>query len=296
MPSTLPDDPHYRVIVNPWAGRGAGERLLPRFEELLQGLRYDLVMTEAPKHATALAAAAADEGYDVVVAVGGDGTTLEVLNGLVGRETAIAVLPIGSGNDFLKPLGVPHDLEIAAGRLREGRIRPVDLGRVGDTYFGNGLGVGFGAQVVIESRKMPRMRGFALYLASVCRAVWRYRSPPMVFQFDDQELQGRFLMAAIANGRCYGAGFWLAPDAEMDDGLFDLCLIAHMPIPLFFFHLPKVFKGKHTHIREVTMARARRVVVKASRPVPVHADGEIVSEGATEMEVEIVPQALQVVC
>lgn len=294
--AALPDRPRYRVILNPWAGRGIGGRAIPRLEALLQGLPYDLVLTEAPRHATALAAEAVEAGYDVVVAAGGDGTTLEVINGLVGRKAALAVLPLGSGNDFLKPLGVPNDLEAAAHRLRRGRTCVVDVGRVGDTYFGNGVGVGFDAQVAIETYRMPRLRGLPLYLAALVRTVRHYSSPPMTIRCDEQIVTGRYLAVVVANGRCYGGGFWLAPDAEMDDGLFDLCLIEHMPIPRFFYNLPKVFKGTHVHMREVTMGRAGRVVVEASEPVPVHADGEVISPGTTSLEIQIVPQALRVCC
>jgi len=296
LTSCLPAHSRYRVIVNPWAGRGNGQRLLPQVRGLLQGLPHDLVLTEAPRHATALAAAAADEGYEVVVAVGGDGTNFEVLNGLAGRETAMAFLPIGSGNDLIKPLGIPRDLAGAARRLREGRVRRIDLGRVGDTYFGNGLGVGFDARVALESYRLPRLRGLPLYMAAIWRAVWRFHSPALTIHYDGREIQGRFMMANVANGRCLAAGFWLTPQAEMDDGLLDLCLVADMPLPIFFYHLPKVLRGRHTHLREVTMLRARRVTVEAQSPVPMHADGEVLDEAVTSLGIEVVPGALRVLC
>jgi YegS/Rv2252/BmrU family lipid kinase len=294
--SFLPPEPRYRVIVNPAAGRGRGARLLPHLPALLQGLRYDLVQTEAPRHATLLAASAAEEGYDVVVAVGGDGTTFEVINGLAGRDTALAVLPIGSGNDMIKPLGIPTDLPAAVERLRRGKVRRIDLGRVGQTFFGNMLGIGFDARVAVETYRLPRLHGFALYLAALGRTVWRYRSPYLHLESDLQALEGRFLLAAVANGRCQGANFWLTPQAEMDDGYLDLCLISDMPLPLFFYHLPKVFRGKHTRLREVTMLRVRRLRVHSAEPVAVHADGEILAEAATRLEIEIVPAALSVLC
>ncbi|MGB9723353.1 MAG: diacylglycerol/lipid kinase family protein [Chloroflexia bacterium] len=294
--SFLPPDPRYRVIVNPTAGRGRGARLLPYLHTLLQGLRYELVQTEAPRQATALAAAAAEEGYEVVVAVGGDGTTFEVINGLAGRDTALAVLPIGSGNDFIKPLGIPTDLPAAVACLRRGRVRRIDLGHVGQTYFGNMLGIGFDARVAVETYRLPHLHGFALYLAALWKTVWRYRSPYLHLEGDARSFEGRFLLVAVGNGRCQGANFWLTPEAEMDDGYLDLCLISDMPLPLFFYHLPKVFRGKHTRLREVRMLRARRIRVRSAEPVAVHADGEVLAEAATEVEVEIRPAALRVVC
>ncbi len=294
--SCLPPEPRYRVIVNPTAGRGNGIRFLPYLRTLLQGLRYELVQTEAPRHATALAVSAAEEGYDAVVAVGGDGTTFEVINGLAGRETALAVIPIGSGNDFIKPLGIPIDLPTAVERLRRGKVRRIDLGRIGQTYFGNMLGIGFDAQVAVETYRLPRLHGFALYLMALWKTVWRYRSPHLHLECDGQAFEGRFLLVAAGNGRCQGANFWLTPEAEMDDGYLDLCLISDMPLPLFFYHLPKVFRGKHTRLREVKMLRARRVRLRSAEPVAVHADGEILAEAATEVEVEIRPAALRVVC
>jgi diacylglycerol kinase (ATP) len=295
MSSALSARPHFLVIVNPCAGRGQGERLLPRIKALFEGQRHNLAITEAPHHATTLARAAADAGYDAVVAAGGDGTVLEVINGLVGRDTALGVLPIGSGNDFVKPLDIPRDLDGASARLRAGRARRIDLGRAGDTYFGNGVGLGFDARVAMEARSLPRLRGSSLYLAAIVRTAWRFRAPTLQVQFDGQSVQGRYLMANVANGRCLAANFWLTPQAEMDDGQLDLCLIRQMPLAVFFYHLPKVTQGKHTHLREVTLARARHVRVEADRPVPVHADGEILAEAATSLDVEVVPQALWVI-
>lgn len=293
---SLSPEPRYRVIVNPAAGRGNGARFLPYLHTLLQGLRYDLVQTEAPRHATALAASAADEGYDVVVAVGGDGTTFEVINGLAGRDTILAVIPIGSGNDFVKPLGIPTDPPAAVECLRRGRVRRIDLGRVGPTYFGNMLGIGFDARVAVETYRLPRLHGFALYLAALWKTVWGYRSPYLHLECDGRILEGRFLLAAVGNGRCQGANFWLTPQAEMDDGYLDLCLISDMPLPLFFYHLPKVFRGRHTRLREVKMLRARRIRVRSAEPVAVHADGEILAAAAMELEVEVRPAAMRVVC
>lgn len=287
---------HYRVIVNPWAGRGTGARLLPSLPALLEGLPCSIVTTEGPRHATELAAAAAREGVEAVVACGGDGTVLEVLNGLVGSSATLAVLPIGSGNDFIKPLGIPRDLHAAVRLLHDGTVRRIDVGRTGHTCFGNGLGIGFDARVAIETRHFPRLRGFPLYLAALWRAVWRYRPCPMRVRIDGEKVEGRFLMLAVANGRCLAANFWLTPEAEMDDGLFDLCLVRAMPLPLFFYHLPKVTRGRHTHLSEVYMARARHVTVESATPLPVHADGEILSEGTTTLEVEILPKAVGVLC
>jgi YegS/Rv2252/BmrU family lipid kinase len=296
MPSPLPPDPHFRVIVNPQAGRGQGAKWLSCIRDLLQGLRHDLVQTQGPRHATTLARAAAAEGCDVVVAAGGDGTVFETINGLVGSPCALGVLPIGSGNDFVKPLGIPRDLEGAVARLRTGQLRRIDLGRLGDIYFGNGLGIGFDAQAAMETRAVPHLRGLAMYLVAIVRTACRFRAPTLKVCFDGEQVQGRYLMATVANGRCLAANFWLTPQAEMDDGLLDLCLIRAMPLALFFYHLPKVMRGKHTHLRQVQISRARHVQVEADRPVPIHADGEILATGATVLEAEIMPGALQIVC
>ena len=184
----------YKIIVNPIAGRGDGERSIPQIESALSeyGLDFDLVRTERPWHAAELAKEAAAAGHDVVVAVGGDGTANEVLNGLMQAKregagtAAMGLLSVGRGNDFAYGVDIPSDLQVACQVLAQGQRRAIDVGRVAGglypegRYFGNGIGVGFDAVVGFEAVKMTWLHGFPSYIVAVLKTVFLYYKAPLV--------------------------------------------------------------------------------------------------------------------
>ncbi len=301
------------IILNPWAGRGAAGQRQPELEAALRaaGVSFDLVQTHARGGATELTYQALDRGYECVAAVGGDGTINEVVNGLMGgqarlgREAALGIVPLGTGSDFVKVLdGVePNDLAGAARRLAVGRTRPVDVGLItvespaGEErrHFINGLGMGLDAQVAVESLKLTGLKGFAVYLMAIIRALTAYKAHVMSVRFDDYEVRRRLLFASVAGGRSQGGGFLMTPDSQIDDGLLDLCIVEKLRLDQIIRYLPKLMEGTHTGLREVTMGRARTVEVTCQNGIPVATDGEVVATGATRVRVEILPAALRLV-
>ncbi|MEN9935252.1 MAG: hypothetical protein RLZZ387_1831 [Chloroflexota bacterium] len=298
------------VILNPWAGRGvAGERR-PELEASLQRARvpFDVVTTHARGGATELAWQGVEQGYGRVVAVGGDGTINEVVNGIkgaeesTGRRAQLGIIPLGTGSDFIKALDGVYANDIGGGveRLARGRVRPVDLGRVrvGDApprFFVNATGVGLDAQVAAESLKITRLKGIAVYFLAIIRALASYKAHPMTVEFDGRRVSKRLLFAAIGNGRAQGGGFLLTPDGQIDDGLLDLCLVDNLRLDEIVRYIPKVLEGTHTELRQVTMARARKVTISCGAPMPVQADGEVLSTDARHLDVELLPAALEVI-
>jgi len=295
------------VVVNPIAGRGAARQVVPRVERLLKehGIPFDLVYTERPWHAAELARQAAADGYQVVVALGGDGTSNEVLNGLVqAREAgegdaALGVLCVGTGNDFAFGMGIPLDLEGGCAALARGRTRAIDVGHArGFRYFGNGIGIGFDAVVNVQAARYTRLRGFAVYLVAVLRTlIFYYRAPLTRIELDDGVVEQPTLMVSVMNGRRMGGGFLMAPDSAPDDGLFDLCIAAKMNQLRMLSFVPRFMRGTQVGRPRITMARSRRVrvTVKGGTQV-VHADGETIALDAAELEFEILPRRLRVVC
>jgi len=291
------------VIVNPIAGRGAGERVIPRIVRLLRehGLSFDLVRTERPWHAAELARQAVVSGYRTVVAVGGDGTSNEVLNGLMAAreagegEAAMGVLCVGTGNDFAYGMGIPLDLEEGCAALARGRTRRVDVGHArGFRYFGNGIGIGFDAAVNVVA---SRLRRFLVYLIAVLRTLlFYYRAPLTRVELDDQTLEQPALMISVMNGRRMGGGFLMTPFSRPDDGLFDLCIGRKMSQLEMLSFVPRFMKGTQVGDPRVTMARSRRVRVTVRDGTQVvHADGETLALDVRELDLEVVPQALRVV-
>lgn len=284
------------IIFNPQASRGRAARREAAVRAALSAadLPFELVRTAAPGHARQLAAAAAEhDRYSAVVAAGGDGTINEVVNGLLGSPMSLGLIPLGTGNDLVKLLDLPPDQPtLAAQRLRSAQPRPIDLGLANGRAFINGLGCGFDAQVTVESRRPTRLRGFAVYLQALVRALAHYRAPQMRVSFNGQTIEQRTLLAAVGNGRCQGGGFWLTPDALLDDGLLDLCVAQQMRLDEIARHLPRVLRGTHTQLKQVRMARITEALIEMDAPVPVHVDGELIGTALRRVEVQIRPGAL----
>jgi diacylglycerol kinase (ATP) len=284
------------VILNPNAQKGHAAQRELAIRAALQAaeLPFELVRSSYPSHAQHLAAAAAEhDRYRAVVAVGGDGTINEVVNGLLGSSMPLGVIPIGTGNDLVKMLDLPANRPLlAAQRLRDAQPRSVDVGVANGRAFINGLGCGFDAQIAVENQRPSRLRGFAVYLVALLRALRHYQAPSMRVHFDGQTIEQPMLLTTVGNGRCHGGGFWVTPDAQIDDGVFDLCVCAAMRLDEILRHVPKVLRGRHTRLKQVHMARARQITIEAAAPVPVHVDGEILGAALQRVVVEIRPGAI----
>ncbi len=288
---------NYCFIVNPASGRGKGLGVGRELEERLQylNLDYQVLYTKAPGHAIELAQTA-KEKFECVVAVGGDGTLNEVVNGLGQSGCTLGLLPVGSGNDFARAVSLETKLDVALNKLLRGRIRAVDLGKVNERYFHNGVGVGFDAHVVHTSLKVKRLRGNAIYLYSVLRTLFKYRPVSLAMEFNNQTHTSDYFMVTVGNGMSLGGGFYLTPDAQIDDGLFDLCLIQNMPMPSVLRNLLKVYSGKHKEDPRVEIVRTENLKIRSREPFAVHVDGELLGMDLTTLNVEIIPKALNVIC
>lgn len=303
--------PRYKIIVNPVAGRGAGERAISQIERVLSGygLDFDLVRTERPWHAADLAQEAVAAEYDGVVVVGGDGTANEVLNGLMrakqsGAGTcALGMLCVGRGNDFAYGVGIPLDLEAGCQALAQGHRRTIDVGRAAGglypqgRYFGNGIGIGFDAVVGFEAVKMTWLHGFLSYLVAVLKTVFLYYKAPLVtIEYDGQTITQPSLMISVMNGRRMGGGFMMAPEGKPDDGLFDLCIAREVSRARIFGLIPHFVRGTQATQEPIRTGRARRVVVTAVEGVlPAHADGETLCTDGRRLELELLPRQIEVI-
>ncbi len=296
-----------KVILNPTSDKGRAIERKAQIERI--GKLYgtlEVVMTERPNHATDLARQAADQGYDLVVAAGGDGTIHEVVNGLVFGDRAdvmIGVIPVGSGNDFAFGAGIQQDIETAVSRLFTGQPRTIDLARIEDNkgryaIVDNGIGIGFDATISIESRNITRLHGFAMYTLATLRTIaFYYHTPHCEIRFDDEKVAQDLLLLAIGVGPRAGGGFHITPDARMDDAVLDSCLINPVGRLTMLSMLLKVMKGTHIHHRAVTMRKNHRLILKANTPLPIHTDGEIFAyphDDVREVAITSLPQAIRV--
>ena len=301
----------YKIILNPHAGSGRGQRELPKIHHILNhhNLDYDLTCTEDTWHAVELASDAARAGYKVVVAAGGDGTSNEVINGLMeARGTgvhrpAFGLLSLGRGNDFAHAVGIPVDIDEAVQVLIADHRRRIDLGRVyggnfpQGRYFGNCVGVGFDAVATIETAKLPRLGGFLSFLIAVLKTIFLYhRGPEVRLVYDEKNLTLATLMVSIMNGQRLGDGFWMAPEASNEDGFFDLCIVRQVSRRRILSLIPHFLRGTQATQEEIITDKGASITIEALEGVlPSQTDGEILCVDGTELRIEIHPQALQVV-
>ena len=302
----------FKIIANPIAGSGAGARAIPRITQLFEEhqLEFDLEKTQHPGHGIELTKAAVDQGYDVIVAAGGDGTANEVINGLMNSKNAGKIPPIlgllgtGRGNDLPHGMNVPHGLEEAVAVLANGHCNRVDIGRVvggrfpQGRYFGNCVGIGFDAVTTIEVAKIPRLGGFFSFLVAIFKTIFLYYKGPLIeVAYDGQELTQHCLMVSIMNGQRLGGGFWTAPDAKPDDGILDLCIAREVTRRRIFTLIPYFMKGTQGTQEEITMGRATQISIRAIDGVlPAQTDGEILCTDGNLLEIEIHPKQLEVIC
>jgi len=298
----------YLVIVNPISGRGYAEKVIPNIEEGLKkhNLDFDLMRTERPWHAAELAELAAQHEYDVLVVAAGDGTANEALNGLMRAQkqghtkTALALLPVGTGNDMSYGLGIRGDLEENITTLAGNQRQKIDVGFVqgGDypegRYFANGIGIGFDAMVGFIAVKIRWARGLLAYLVAVFQTVFiYYKSPTVEITYNNATIIQPALMVSIMNGQRMGGGFYMAPQGSPNDGHLDLCIVSEASRTRIFGLIPYFLKGTQAGQPEVTSGRTDKITVKAVKgTLPAHCDGETLCEAGHELSVEIIPAAI----
>lgn len=311
MPKTL-------LVLNPRAGHGAAQKIFPLVEASLRdaGVEFTLAPTQAPQHAVQLAYDAPAQGYEGIIAVGGDGIVHEVLNGLMrasreGETIALGIIPLGTGNDFIKslpPALAPgknrDDWRAAVARIASGKRTLVDVGKITadavaqghphPQYFTNGTDVGFGARVAKAIRSIP-LTGMPAYLAAVAQVLADYGLPRIRLTLDGGEvLELNTTLTAVTNGRCFGSSFWLTPQADITDGMLDVVIAKPLGRAGVIQILPLLMKGTHMNHPAVMFRRARRVVIESPDPMTAEADGELPFLEARRMEIEILPKRLWV--
>ncbi len=283
------------LVFNPVADRGRAEARRKPIGAYLagRGIEAEWHVTRGPGHAEHLVRGLRDSGP--AVAVGGDGTVHEVAAACVETGRVMGVLPLGSGNDYVKALGIGTRLERALEVVVEGKVRAVDAGEVNGIPFNNGLGIGFDAEVAEGVAQAPRaLGGFGGYLWSVGRLLWGMRCHRASIKLGGAEaFETKTILAAAALGTTYGARFKLAPGASLVDGAFDVVWSEEVDRAEVLRLVPAVLRGAHLSHPKVHFARAREVEVSLAEPVPAHVDGEMLPP-TREFRARVLPGALRV--
>ena len=298
------------VIINPMAGFGGFQKLVRKSITYLskQGHEVESVETVGPGDATNLARRAALEGYDVAVAVGGDGTINEVCNGLVESETTLGVLPAGTANVYAADVRIPIWWPLkpdavfkAADILVTGHHRQIDLGRVyladgTSRYFLMWCGIGLDAAISQGRRTREvgkRSLGYAAWIVSGVLTTMDFMGTPATLMTDHDTVRDRLILAVVSNGQLYGRVWRMAPKAKMDDGLLDVGVLTGHGWPTTIRHVVGLTIRQHVKDPNFNLYRTAQLSISSKEPLPVHVDAETI--GTTPIEIEIVPHALNVV-
>src|SRR5829696_8873838 len=285
------------LVFNPMADRGRAEarrRSISSFLERQREIEPVWHVTRGPGHAHRIVEGLPEDV--LVAAVGGDGTVHEVAAACINTGRVMGVLPVGSGNCYVKALGVGTSLRRALEILVRGKIRVVDAGEVNGVLFNDGLGIGFDAEVAANVARAPGyLGGFGRYLWSVLRLLPGFRCREVTLKLDGQDIvESKTILVAVALGTTYGGRFKLAPTSRLDDGLFDVVWSEELGRAEAATLIPAVLRGSHLKYPKIHLAQAREVEVGFREATLAHVEGEILAPART-FRARVLPEALRVV-
>ncbi|MEX2526108.1 MAG: diacylglycerol kinase family protein [Gemmatimonadota bacterium] len=303
------------IVANPASGGGKGRKIVGALEEALRarGYPFRTYLTRGPGQAGGLALEAVASGAEALLVVGGDGTVHEVANGLVGSQASdgppgaqrlppMALVPVGTGNDFHRMVGSAKGAAAAVDLLARGRAVPFEVGRAhwpgGSRYFVNLAGVGVDVEVLKRRAAFSHLPGLSQYLAALLSAVTRFR--PAAFRMevghDGEVMEHATLLTAVTVGPSVGGGFLLSPDARPDDGLLDFFSAEDLSLPRLARYIPKVIRGTHASVEGIHMRQVTRVRISSADDTPFYfeLDGELMPHAVPWLEIQVQPAALPV--
>ena len=299
-----------KIILNPMADMGNAWRVARDLRSITeQHGGIDWSGTVYPGHAIDLAKQAGEQGYDLVIAMGGDGTVHEVMNGLMrvpeDKRPALGVVPVGTGNDFGYAINASTTPSTALKQAIEGEPSTIDIGIMTDVngrkvFFDNSVGMGFGAIVSIRAHQLPLLRGFLAYLVATVQSIILDFTPiTMQIETDTDKWEQKVAYLEVCNGQRIAGGYLASPDSKIDDGILNYVLVTDTSRPMMLFRvLPEVMKGTHGRLKQIKMDTFKKFSITADRPLYIHTDGEIFSGPGTdirEVSFEMLPNALKVV-
>ncbi len=290
---TDPETP-LAILVNPSSGGGRAPKLLPKIEAALDArhIVFRVQRTKGLEHGVEQALGAIELG-EMPVVVSGDGLVGAIGGAMAGSETPLGIIPGGRGNDLARVLGIPVDPEQAVAVIAAGETRRIDVGEVNGERFLGIVSVGFDSEANRRANESRVLRGSLVYAFAALRTLIGWKPGKFTVRVDSERYRFTGYSVSVANNRAFGGGMFIAPDAELDDGEFDIVAVGEVGKLRFVGNLPKVFKGTHVEEEQVKVFRARHLELSASSPYPVYADGEHLTDLPASLRV--LPRALSVV-
>jgi YegS/Rv2252/BmrU family lipid kinase len=284
------------IIVNPFSARGKTGKRWEFIKEIIRNYYHEFkyIFTEKPKQATQIARELLKEGFDLIIGVGGDGTLNEITNGFfqsntnktINDQAALGIIPSGTGSDFIRFMKIPRDLNKSVELIKNSSIKKIDIGRIhfprdnqeeSSQYFINVADFGLGAAVIKNMSAIPSIkRGPFSYYKGLLSTLKNYKSKPVKMVIDDhEEIDGKFLIGAVANGRIFGGGMIIAPEAEPDDGFLDLVLVEDMKKLEIVKNTPLLYKGTIAKNPKVIIKKIKKIKISSTEDVQIEYDGEL---------------------
>jgi YegS/Rv2252/BmrU family lipid kinase len=300
-----------KFIVNPASANGSTGKLWDTLEQAIRNEigEVDASFTTAPNHATSLARGALEDGFEMIVAVGGDGTVNEVVNGFfdsgepVNPDAVLGVISRGTGSDFIRTMNLPKEIEGAARALKGRAVKRCDAGRFTsrgpngeemERYFINIADFGVGGEAVERVNNTSKaFGGFLSFLYGTLKTLWVYKGKQVKIKIDgDSEIEKAINSVVIANGQYFGGGMWIAPEAIADDGQFDIVILDDLSFLESLLNIPRLYKGTHINDPKVTCYRAKTLVAESDEDVLIDVEGE--HGGMLPAKFEIIPSSINV--
>ncbi len=293
------EDFNYKIIVNPTAGKGKGRVAAKVISQILTAHKkeFEIFHTREPGHGIELAQNGLKDGWAAVIAVGGDGTAGEVLNGVMqgdeSKNCRFGFIPVGTGNDFARNLNIPLNMEEAVKVLLKPGEKVIDIGKEREGYFSIITGLGFPAEVMAQANayKGP-LRGSLVITWCVLKTIRELKAESIEFTLDGETAELLVKAIFVLNTPFTGGGLQIVPHAKYDDGILDIAVMGDISKPSLAVTLPKAYKGKHVGHPAFTFYKGKKVSIKTERPLRKLFDGNVYGE--SPLEAEILPQALSV--
>lgn len=281
-------------IINPRAGVDRVKALKKDLKEQLNPelFDYEIVYTEYAKHGTKLAKEGVEQGFDLVVAVGGDGSVNDVINGLYGSDVILGIIPKGSGNGLARSLNIPLKEADAIRLFNKWNIREIDLGSANGHIFASNAGVGFDT-VVTHRFSTSNKRGFLTYIQVIVKSIWSYKVKEFDLTVDGEKSKSKSFMLTAANGEQLGYGFKVAPDARPDDGYFDFVNVRKFPTLMASLIAVRAFMGRIKDSKYISIQRAKEITISHPELDMLQIDGEAIA-CENPVHIQMMPKRLKV--
>lgn len=306
-----PNPEHWMLLLNPHAGAGKGKKDIDIILQHLKdaGFNVELFISDYPQHAIPLTIEGIEKGYRKIIIAGGDGTMNEVANGIFKQqvcppsEIVVGMIPVGTGNDWIKTFDIPNDYEKAIKRIQKAETLFQDVGQItlsengeqSTRFFTNMAGFGFDALVAEKANRLKNKgrTGLMVYLQSLAASYLEYQTRKVKIAIDGEEMEDLIFSASIGIGKYNGGGMMQAPGAIPDNGLFQVTVIRKIGLLGILWNLPGLFTGTFVNDRRVSVYQAKHVAISSSQKIAGEADGEIL--GNHQFKLDILPKQLQVI-